>query len=138
MSQLLPYCAGTTQYHYNSNWKCDESKTNACVRDGERYKYTGDNLYGASLLALSRVAAEYDYALAWVVKEYDAVFVRGDLVCTGSYVPYKDFCSKTDLKVHLPTSWKLRQKWIVDYPSAHTSSRSATRGGVLHGGLLGP
>merc|ERR1711869_183316 len=100
----------------NSNYQCVESKTNACKRGNESYSWHGDNIYGASLLALSRVADENGYSLAWVESHLDAVFVKKSLLCPDSSVPYKEFCAATGTPVHTPASAADRQKWVVEYP----------------------
>jgi len=114
---------------YNPNYKCGESKTNACKRGNESYAWHGDNIYGASLLALSRVADENGYSLASVPTLY-AVFVKKSLLCPNSSVPYKEFCNATfvnrlgqivritDFQLHKPASAADRQKWVVEYPGS--------------------
>jgi len=102
---------------YNAVYTCQESKMNKCTIGEERYAWDGDNLYSASLLALTRLAQRHGYSLAWVVPRLDAVFVRTDLLCPNSIVPYEHFCPATGVATwHREATPADREKWIVDYP----------------------
>lgn len=102
---------------YNSAYTCWESKMNVCTRGDERYAWKGDNLYSASLLALTHLGQQHGYTLVWVVPRLDAFFVRTDLLCPGSLVPFTDFCPATGLATgHRVATPAEREKWVVDYP----------------------
>lgn len=103
---------------YNMNYHCVESKTNVCRSGEEYYQWHNDNLYGASLLALARVADENGYTLAWVETGLDAVFVRKDRLCPKSSVPFNEFCYATGHPMHQGASTVDQEKWIAEYPGS--------------------
>ena len=72
MSQYRPRVVSV---EYNSNF---DAQTSMTVRLGTTWQ-NQDKVYGASLLALCRVAQEFGYKLVAVECGLDAFFVRGDL-----------------------------------------------------------
>jgi hypothetical protein len=66
---------------YNSHFPLDRSIT---FPADATERWQGDRGYGASLKALQMVAAEGGYSLLWVVRPFDAVFIRNDLIEDGS------------------------------------------------------
>jgi hypothetical protein len=118
-----PYKPKVVTVEFNANHHCHESKTNKCKVDGQWYSWKHDDLYGASLMALNRVADENGYTLALATRT-DAFFVKKSLVCPGSFVPYDQFCARTGVPVPLDvvaaSPWE-RQKWLQDYPESAPS-----------------
>jgi hypothetical protein len=122
-----PYRPKVVTVEYNQEYTCGESRANKCtIGSGptfERYRWAGDNLYGSSLLAVSRVADENGYSLVWVAK-HDAVFVKKSLLCPGSLIQFKRHCpGNTGVRarsVSRPAEpWEF-QKWVEDYPGSLT------------------
>lgn len=124
-----PYRPKVVTVEYNTEYACGESKANKCTVGGEngqpleRYRWQGDNLYGSSLLAVSRVADENGYTLVWVAK-HDAVFVKKALLCPGSLIQFQRHCpGNTGVRaasVSRPAMpWEFR-KWVEDYPGTLT------------------
>lgn len=99
---------------YNANFHIDMSVT---VLPGTVWK-GGDAVYGASLLALNKVAEEFDYCLVAAIEKYDLFFIKKDLISPLS-VPLSDFKRFVGLPTHIsfgkPT--KERLKNLVSYPS---------------------
>lgn len=118
-----PYRPKVVTVEYNREYTCGESKANVCTIGDERYVWKGDNLYGSSLLAVSRVADENGYTLVWVAM-HDAVFVKKSLLCPGSLAAFREFCAgNTGTRapsVSRPAAdWEFR-KWVEDYPGSLT------------------
>jgi hypothetical protein len=97
---------------YNANFPPDVSVT---VLPGTTWKNM-DAAYGASLLALVKVAEEFEYYLVAAIKHFDLFFVRKDLL-VGLQVPtlsiFEEF---TGLPTHAKPTAK-RSDCFVEYPS---------------------
>jgi hypothetical protein len=119
-----PYRPKVVTVEYNREYTCAESRANICTTEsGERYVWHGDNLYGSSLLAVSRVADENGYTLVWVAM-HDAVFVKKSLLCPGSLVAFRELCAGNTgdraPSVSRPAAeWEFK-KWVKDYPGKLT------------------
>jgi hypothetical protein len=114
-----PYRPKVVTVEYNREYTCAESRANKCTVDGERYVWRGDNLYGSSLLAVSRVADENGYTLVWVAM-HDAVFVKKSLLCPGSLVAFREFCAgntgdRAPSVSRAAADWEFK-KWVQYYP----------------------
>jgi hypothetical protein len=117
-----PYKPKVVTVEFNSNYHCGESKTNRCKIGDESYFFHRDTIFGASLLALARVANENGYTLAWATQT-DAFFVRKSLLCAGPPVPFNYFCPLTGvLTAHQPAPPSEYEKWVVDYVGSPASS----------------
>jgi hypothetical protein len=117
-----PYQPKVVTVEYNPNYQCGESKTNKYKIGDESYFWQKDNLYGASLLALARVANEHGYTLAWVDNS-DAFFVRKSLLCASRQpVPFDAFCGFTGRPLHERSNASEYSKWVVDYPGSSPNS----------------
>jgi len=68
---------------YNSKWNCIESYA---IEYNPEHKWQGDDYYGASLLALKKLGIEKGYTLVHRVAQFDAVFVRNDLLA-NDFIP---------------------------------------------------
>ena len=80
-SLLCRYKAMVYSVEYNSCFPLERAIT--FPNDASKI-WPGDRGYGASLKALQMVAAEGGYSLLWVVRPFDAVFIRNDLIEDGS------------------------------------------------------
>jgi hypothetical protein len=78
---LCRYKAMVYSVEYNSCFPLERAIT--FPNDASKI-WPGDRGYGASLKALQMVAAEGGYSLLWVVRPFDAVFIRNDLIEDGS------------------------------------------------------
>ncbi len=96
---------------YNSNFPITISATM-----GKDAQWVGDAAYGGSLLALNRVANEFDYHLICIEKYLDLFFIRGDLILKEEIPKLDTFISFTNLKHHpAPSNERLGQ--FMEYPS---------------------
>jgi len=68
---------------YNSKWNNMES---FAIEYNPNHKWAGDDYYGASLLALKKLGIKKGYTLVHKVAQFDAVFVRNDLLAPD-YIP---------------------------------------------------
>lgn len=68
---------------YNSKFGYMES---FAIEYNSEHKWQGDDYYGASLLALKKLGIEKGYTLVHRVAQFDAVFVRNDLLAPD-YIP---------------------------------------------------
>jgi len=104
---------------YNAYWPLEKSVTNICkTPDGELYRWHGDNMYGASLSALSKAANENGYSVVYVTPALDAFMVRKDLVCPGTEIPIETFADATGLitRVHKNEATpESLVKWMQEY-----------------------
>lgn len=101
---------------YNSHYTLEESKSNICKdKAGVKYAWNGDDLYGASLLALHRAAERMGYTMVAVEKKLDVFLVRKDLVCPGTGVALESFRRFTELPMHKHASHEEFSRWTVDY-----------------------
>jgi len=74
--------------------------------------------YGASLKALTMIAAEHGYSLVWVVPKLDAFFVRDDLIQDGTdkiTCPYKKWADCTNIRPHQALKDREKAKIYLDY-----------------------
>jgi hypothetical protein len=94
---------------YNSNFPITISAT---VRAGTTWQ--NDAVYGASLLALNKLAEEFEYHLICVEKPLDTFFVRNDLV--HDRINLLEFAKFTGIVSHQPPT-QARSKLFVQYPS---------------------
>lgn len=104
------YLPRVISVEYNSNFPLDMSITTK-----EGISWGNDMVYGASMLALNKVAEEYGYSLIAVVSQLDLFFVRKDLF-TLPAPPIEQFKELTGLPIHPPAT-KERLKCLVEYPS---------------------
>lgn len=114
-SLLKEYRAMVYSVEYNSNYPLNKAIT--FPNDPEEY-WQGDRGYGASLKALTMVAAEYGYSLVWVVRKFDAYFVRDDLIEDGSKMkvfPFKKWTDCTNIRSHGPLSDSRKASIYLDY-----------------------
>lgn len=102
---------------YNSNFPIDVSAT---VQPGA--KWESDTVYGASLLALNRVATEFEYYLICVEKGLDLFFIRGDLISKTDIIPLSDFSGVTGIRTWVNKLSSERIKLFVEYPSMNSFS----------------
>lgn len=93
---------------YNANYRLEESVT---MRPGQTWQ-NGDQCYGASLLALHRVAARFGYNLVDVAPQMDAFFVRGDL---SEPVPLEKFERFTQIPTHAVPTLRRVAEAMVEY-----------------------
>lgn len=99
-SLLKEYRAMVYSVEYNSNYPLNKAIT--FPNDSEEH-WQKDSGYGASLKALTMVAAEQGYSLVWVVRKLDAFFVRDDLIEDGTHVkvfPYEKWANCTNIRSH--------------------------------------
>lgn len=99
-SLLKEYKAMVYSVEYNSNYPLNKAIT--FPNDPNEF-WQEDCGYGASLKALTMVAAEHGYSLVWVVRKYDAFFVRDDLIEDGSGMkvfPYEKWADCTNIRSH--------------------------------------
>jgi len=104
---------------YNANFDLDMSIT---VKEGTIWK-NGDAVYGASLLALNKVAEEFDYCLIAAIEKYDLFFIRKELL--NNYVSkLSDFQKFVGLPTHceygMPSTKRIES--FVEYPSMNPLS----------------
>lgn len=74
-----------------------------------------DDVFGASLLALQKVAEEFGYHLIYVESECDAFFIRDDIVPGNTNI--LNFAKFTMAKSLLPPKSPERAKLLIQYPS---------------------
>ena len=101
---------------YNVNFPLEYSYT---VKSGTRWLYN-DMVYGASLLALNKVAEEFNYSLISVVKGLDLFFLRNDILImpVPSITQFQNF---TGIACQNKASTE-RLKCLVEYPSMNPIS----------------
>lgn len=92
---------------YNSKFNNDESYA---IEYNPDHKWEGDDYYGASLLALKKLGEKKGYTLVYVVAQFDAVFVRNDLIAEGYAVPTLDELLPEPIIAHEKKSTK---KWVI-------------------------
>lgn len=68
---------------YNSKFRHDESYA---IEYNQEHKWEGDDYYGASLFALKKLGENKGYTLVHIVAQFDAFFIRNDLI-SELYVP---------------------------------------------------
>lgn len=78
---LGEYRAMVFSVEYNANYPLNKAIT---FPDSASEHWEGDRGYGASLKALTPVAAEQGYSLLWGVPGLDAFFIRNDLIDDGT------------------------------------------------------
>lgn len=99
-SLLKEYRAMVYSVEYNSNYPLNKAIT---FPNNSEEHWQNDCGYGASLKALTMVAAEHGYSLVWVVRKLDAFFVRDDLIEDGTHMkvfPYEKWANCTNLRSH--------------------------------------
>lgn len=103
---------------YNANFSLDMSVTTL----PNTIWANGDAVYGASLLALNKVANEFDYYLITAIAQYDLFFIRKDLIDVPP--PISDFKKFTAIPTHYQLGYpsKKRQQQLVEYPSMNPLS----------------
>lgn len=95
---------------YNSNFPLEYSYT-----ANKETRYIKDMVYGASLLALNKVAEQFDYTLIAGVRTLDLFFLRNDLLtCIPPSI--EKFKNLTSLQCHGPSK-RERFKCFIEYPS---------------------
>ena len=97
---------------YNCNFPLEVSAT---VLPSARWK-GGDAVYGASLLALWRVAIAHGYVLVCVAPRMDLFFVRADLLGGEEPLPLEAFRQFTGIRFH-HVPLRRRDRLFVEYPS---------------------
>jgi hypothetical protein len=114
-SLLKNYRAMVYSVEYNSNYPLNKAIT--FPNDSEEH-WQNDRGYGASLKALTMVAAEHGYSLVWVVRKLDVFFVRDDLIEDGSNMkvfPYKKWANCTNIRSHGPLKDRKKASIYLDY-----------------------
>lgn len=98
---LKEYKAKLFSVEHNCHFPTNRAITRLNNTNGWNY----DRLYGASLKALNLLAESYGYTLIWVVEEFDAFFIRNDLI-------------KKDLEFYKPNlnKWKKYTNLICHAP----------------------
>lgn len=99
-SLLKEYKAMVYSVEYNSNYPLNKAIT---FPNESNEHWQEDCGYGASLKALTMVAAEQGYSLVWVVRKLDAFFVRNDLIDDGTDMlvfPYSKWANCTNIRSH--------------------------------------
>lgn len=107
---LQGYRPRVASVEYNARFPLNVAAT---VKEGT--KWEGDAVYGASMLALNMVAAEFDYRMIAVESGLDLFFARGD-VLKGIRTRITDFEKYTDIHIH-PVPTPERASQFVEYPS---------------------
>lgn len=92
---------------YNSKFRNDESYA---IEYNREHKWEGDDYYGASLLALKKLGIQKGYTLVYVVAQFDAIFVRNDLIAENYIVPSLDDLLPEPIIAHEKKSTK---KWVI-------------------------
>lgn len=112
---LKKYRAMVFSVEYNSNYPLHKAIT---FPDGTAEHWQGDRGYGASLKALTMVAAEHGYSLLWVVPILDAFFIRNDLIDDGTRqltFPFSKWAGCTNQQNHAPLKSASRANIFIDY-----------------------
>lgn len=114
--RLLPeYRAAVYSVEYNPAFPLEQAIT---FPNDLREHWQFDRGYGASLRALTLVAAEQGYSLLWVVPSLDAFFIRNDLVDDGSpdiVPPWEWWRPTTGHRIHPPLKTPARAGLFLDY-----------------------
>lgn len=112
---LKDYKAMVFSVEYNSNYPLDAAIT---FPNDPKERWEGDRGYGASLRALTMVAAKHGYSLLWVVPCLDAFFIRNDLIDDGSNqicFPFSKWKQCTRIVSHKALENRRRVKIFIDY-----------------------
>ncbi len=101
---------------YNSHFPLSVSAT--VKPDTGSKLWTGGPVYGASLLALNRVASEFGYSLVCVEVPFDLFFVRNDLLTEVELLPVDFFSQSVRVFHHCRHSSEFTDfSDFVEYPS---------------------
>ena len=106
---------------YNANYSLEQSYTITCKERPVIFHHIGDMVYGASLLALNKVAEEFGYSLIGVVSCLDLFFLRNDLL-TSPIPSIINFRNLTEIPCHTTTSEERLAEYVVEYPSMNPIS----------------
>jgi hypothetical protein len=87
------------------------------VTNDASFRWQKDRLYGASLKALTMLANDIGYTLISVVPNFDAFFIRNDLIddSSGYFAPKLPLRNATNRVLHLPVSEEERLRVLIDY-----------------------
>jgi hypothetical protein len=87
------------------------------VDNDPSFRWQKDRLYGASLKALTILATDIGYTLISVVPNFDAFFIRNDLIddFSGYIAPNLNLRNATNRVLHLPVSDVERLRVLIDY-----------------------
>ncbi len=112
---LTKYRARVFSVEYNPNFPLDAAITFPANTD---LGFAGDRAYGASLKALTSLAALHGYSLLWVIPKLDAFFIRNDLIDDGSgdlVFPLTRWADCTNRVAHAPVTQDARLRALVDF-----------------------